>query len=150
MSFRPILIWGTIVSTILGLSNLILVFHWNRAYNIPDWFFCLGESAIQSVVGWVATMPIIVMASRLCPEGMEGTMYALIMSINNLGGIVGSQVGAVLCTYLGVSATNLENFWILVLISNASSVLPLLLIGWVPAGDPQLVEKPDYGEDDRN
>jgi len=29
---------------------------------------------------------VIVLASRLCPEGMEGTMYALIMSINNLGG----------------------------------------------------------------
>lgn len=150
MSFRPILIWGTLVSTALGLSNLILVFHWNRHWGIPDWFFCLGESAVQSVVGWVATMPIIVMASRLCPEGMEGTMYALIMSINNLGGIVGSQVGAMLCTYLGVTATNLTNFWILVLISNGSSILPLLLIGWVPAGDPQLVEKPDYDQDERN
>jgi hypothetical protein len=57
-------------------------------YGIPDWFFCLGESAIQSVVGWVATMPIIVMASRLCPDGMEGTMYALIMSVNNLVSVI--------------------------------------------------------------
>jgi hypothetical protein len=30
MPFRPILLWGTIISTVLGLSNLILVFHWNR------------------------------------------------------------------------------------------------------------------------
>ena len=37
-------------------------------------------------------MPIIVLASRLCPEGMEGTIYALIMSINNMGGIISSQV----------------------------------------------------------
>mmetsp|Transcript_20792 Transcript_20792/g.51115 ORF Transcript_20792/g.51115 Transcript_20792/m.51115 type:complete len:146 (+) Transcript_20792:525-962(+) len=143
MPFRPILLWGTIISTVLGLSNLILVFHWNRKYHIPDWFFCLGESAIQSVVGWVATMPIIVMASRLCPEGMEGTMYALIMSINNMGGILGSQIGAMITTYLGVSATNLDNFWLLVVICNASTVLPLVLIGWVPATDPELVEKPD-------
>jgi folate/biopterin transporter len=150
VAFRPILIWGTVVSTALGLSNLILVFHWNRAYGIPDWFFCLGESAIQSVVGWVATMPIIVMASRLCPDGMEGTMYALIMSVNNLGGIVGSQVGAVLCTYLGVSATNLDNFWLLVFISNASSILPLLLIGWVPAGDPGLGDKIEEEDEERS
>eukprot|EP00961_Rhodomonas_salina_P042572 572239-Rhodomonas_salina.1 len=49
---------------------------------------------VWQVVGWVTSMPIIVLAARLrvCPEGMEGTMYALIMSITNLGGIVGSQV----------------------------------------------------------
>jgi hypothetical protein len=27
-------------------------------------------------------------------QGMEATMYALIMSVNNLGGVVGSQFGA--------------------------------------------------------
>ena len=27
-----------------------MVFHWNRAWGIPDEFFCLGESAIVSVV----------------------------------------------------------------------------------------------------
>jgi hypothetical protein len=35
MPFRPILLWGTIISTVLGLSNLILVFHWNRAVSHP-------------------------------------------------------------------------------------------------------------------
>ena len=45
-------------------------------------------------------MPIIVLASRLCPEGMEGTIYALIMSINNMGGIISSQIGAVLTMYV--------------------------------------------------
>ena len=62
---------------------------------------CLGESAVISVVGWITTMPIIVLASRLCPEGMEGTIYALIMSINNMGGIISSQLGAALTFYLG-------------------------------------------------
>eukprot|EP00292_Cryptomonas_paramecium_P009397 CAMPEP_0113714328 /NCGR_PEP_ID=MMETSP0038_2-20120614/32546_1 /TAXON_ID=2898 /ORGANISM="Cryptomonas paramecium" /LENGTH=246 /DNA_ID=CAMNT_0000641273 /DNA_START=78 /DNA_END=815 /DNA_ORIENTATION=- /assembly_acc=CAM_ASM_000170 len=51
-AFRPILLWGTLISAGLGLSNLLLVFHTNRKWGIPDGFFCLGESAIQSVVGW--------------------------------------------------------------------------------------------------
>ena len=54
-------------------------------------------------MGWITTMPIIVLASRLCPEGMEGTIYALIMSINNMGGIISSQLGAALTFYLGES-----------------------------------------------
>ena len=50
MPFRPLLLWGTIVCTALGVSNLALVFHWNRAWGIPDGFFCLGESAVISYV----------------------------------------------------------------------------------------------------
>jgi len=81
-------------------------------------------------------MPVLVLASRLCPEGMEGTMYALIMSLNNLGGIIGSQFGALITTWLGVTEQNLENFWLLVLICNLSTVVPLVFIGWVPDVDP--------------
>jgi len=152
LPFRPLLLWGTIICTALGISNLIVVFHWNRALGIPDGFFCLGESAIVSVVGWVTTMPIIVLASRLCPEGMEGTIYALIMSINNMGGIISSQIGAALTLWLGVTATNLDNFWLLVLICNLSTLVPLVLIGWIPAGDPGSIKKPtaparDYDDD---
>uniref|UniRef100_A0A7S0E9A5 Major facilitator superfamily (MFS) profile domain-containing protein n=1 Tax=Hanusia phi TaxID=3032 RepID=A0A7S0E9A5_9CRYP len=140
-SFRPVFLWSTVVSTILGLSQLILVFRYNLVLGIPDSVFCLGESAILSIVGWICTMPVLVLAARLCPEGMEGTMYALIMSINNLGGIVGSQLGAVLTTWLGVTEQNLSNFWLLVLICNLSTFLPLIFINWIPQDDPQALEE---------
>lgn len=100
-SFRKVLFMTTVASSFLGLSQLILVFRWNLLVGIPDGFFCLGESAINSVVGWINTMPILVLASRLCPPGLEGTLYALIMSINNLGSIVGTQIGALITYLLG-------------------------------------------------
>jgi len=128
VSFRSIFLWSTLVSTALGLTQLMLIFRTNLALGIPDWIFCLGESAILSIVGWICTMPVIVLASRLCPEGMEGTMYALIMSINNLGGIIGSQIGAALTVYLGVTEKSMDNFWLLVFICNISTVLPLVLL----------------------
>jgi len=130
--FRPILIWSTIISTLFGMTQLILVFRWNAGY-IPDGAFCVGESAILSILGWINTMPILVLAAHLCPIGMEATMYALIMSINNLGGVVGAQFGAALTLGLGITESNLDNFWILVLICNVSTILPLLFIGWIPA-----------------
>jgi len=138
VSFRPIFLWSTIISTVLGLTQLMLVFRTNVALGIPDWIFCLGESAILSIVGWICTMPVIVLASRLCPEGMEGTMYALIMSINSMGGIIGSQLGAGLTVYLGVTEKNMDNFWLLVFICNISTVLPLVLINWIPEEDPDV------------
>ena len=100
--FRPILIWSTLISTAIGLTQLILVFRWNVGY-IPDGAFCVGESAILSILGWINTMPILVLAARLCPVGMEATMYAVIMSVNNLGGVVGAQFGAGLTWGLGIT-----------------------------------------------
>eukprot|EP00286_Rhodomonas_abbreviata_P023237 CAMPEP_0181301162 /NCGR_PEP_ID=MMETSP1101-20121128/7274_1 /TAXON_ID=46948 /ORGANISM="Rhodomonas abbreviata, Strain Caron Lab Isolate" /LENGTH=483 /DNA_ID=CAMNT_0023406443 /DNA_START=301 /DNA_END=1752 /DNA_ORIENTATION=- len=144
-SFRPVFLWSTIISTILGLSQLLLVFRWNEALGIPDTVFCLGESAVLSIIGWICTMPVLVLAARLCPEGMEGTMYALIMSINNLGGIVGAQLGALLTTALGVTEQNLERFWLLVLICNLSTVLPLFFIGFIPDIDPGATQEKDGG-----
>jgi hypothetical protein len=40
--FMPIFIWGTVVSVVLGLTNLIMIFRWNVAWGIPDEFFALG------------------------------------------------------------------------------------------------------------
>lgn len=134
--YRSILLWSTIASCVLGLTNLIVVFRWNLHWGIPDGFFMLGESAIGSVVGWINTMPVLVLAARLCPNGMEATMYALIMSINNLGGVVGALTGSVVTNMLGVTAKHLENFWLLVLICNLTTLLPLLLIKWIPEEDP--------------
>ena len=65
-------------------------------------------------------------------------MYALIMSINNLGGIIGSQTGAALTVYLGVTEKAMENFWLLVFICNVSTCLPLALISWIPKEDPNV------------
>jgi folate/biopterin transporter len=134
--YRSILMWSTIASCFLGLSNLIVVFRWNLHFGIPDGFFMLGESAIGSIVGWINTMPVLVLAARLCPSGMEATMYALIMSINNMGGVVGTLSGSMLTSLLGVTAAHLENFWLLVLICNLTTLLPLVLINWIPQEDP--------------
>ena len=40
----------------------------------PLQVFCLGESAILSIVGWICTMPVLVLAARLCPEVRPRTL----------------------------------------------------------------------------
>jgi hypothetical protein len=67
-------------------------------------------------------------------------MYALIMSINNLGGVVGALTGSIVTNMLGVTAKHLENFWLLVLICNLTTLLPLLLINWIPEEDPDDIQ----------
>lgn len=137
MPFRTIFGWSTVISTILGMSMLLLVTHTNRALGIDDKWFSLGDSLVLTVMGKIAYMPVLVLAARLCPPGVEATLFALLMSVVNLAGILSNQFGALLMHWFGITATNFESLWLLVVITNLSTLLPLPFLGWLPTGDPQ-------------
>jgi len=40
----------------------------------------------------VSFLPVLVLAARLCPEGVEATLFAALMSVFNAGGV--ASVGA--------------------------------------------------------
>jgi folate/biopterin transporter len=129
---RRIFLWSTIISVVLGMTSLILVTHANRAIGIGDQWFSLGDSLILTVMGQIAFMPVLILAAQLCPPGVEATMFALLMSICNLAGILSHESGALLTQWLGVTDTHFENLWLLVLITNLATLLPLPMLYWLP------------------
>lgn len=137
VAFRKILGWSVVISSGLGMTMLLLVTHTNRALGIDDHWFSLGDSLILTVAGQIAFLPILVLSARLCPKGIEATLFALLMSIVNLSNLLSHEVGALLTHWLGVTETNFDNLWLLVMITNLSTLLPLPLIGWLPNTDPQ-------------
>ena len=138
--FRVFFAWTTILSTILGLTTLLLVTHANRAIGIDDHWFSLGDSLILTVMGQIAYMPVLVLAARLCPPGVEATLFALLMSVTNLAGLLSYEFGALLTQWLGVTETQFDRLWLLVTITNLSTLLPLPFLGWLP--DVQAGEMP--------
>jgi folate/biopterin transporter len=143
--FRVILGWTTVLASLLGLTTLLLVTHANRALGIDDHWFSLGDSLILTVMGQIAFMPVLVLSARLCPPGVEATFFALLMSIWNLAGLLSHELGALLTQVLGVTETNFDNLWLLVTITNLSTLLPLPFLGWLPKGDPE-VERREKAE----
>ncbi len=133
--FRVIFGWSTVISTVLGMTMLLLVTHTNRALGIDDHWFSIGDNLIIKVMGEIAYMPVLVLAARLCPPGVEATFFALLMSIVNLGGLVSHELGAVLMYQLGITQTNFDAMWLLVVIANLSHLLPLPFLSWLPAAD---------------
>lgn len=133
--FRIIFGWSTVLSAVLGMSMLLLVTHTNRALGIDDHWFSIGDSLILTVMGQIAYMPVLVLAARLCPPGVEATLFALLMSISNCGGLLSYQFGALLMHWMGISQTDFTNLWLLVVIANVSTLLPLPFLGWLPATD---------------
>lgn len=140
ISFRVILGWSTVISSLLGMTTLLLVTHTNRSLGIDDHWFSLGDSLILTVMGQIAFLPILVLSARLCPVGIEASLFALLMSIWNLAGLLSQEMGALLTHWLGVTETDFQNLWLLVILANVSTLLPLPLIRWLPSGDPQSIE----------
>ncbi|MEM8828978.1 MAG: folate/biopterin family MFS transporter, partial [Cyanobacteria bacterium P01_G01_bin.19] len=134
--FRTILGWSTVIAAALGMTTLLLVTHTNRALGIDDHWFSLGDSLILTVVGQITWMPVLVLSARLCPKGVEATLFALLMSIWNLSGLLSHELGALLTSWLGVTENNFDNLWLLVTLTNLSTLLPLPFLGWLPSGDP--------------
>ncbi len=130
--FRVIFGWTTLISAVLGMTMLLLVTHANRAIGIDDHWFSLGDSLILTVMGQIAYMPVLVLAARLCPAGVEATLFALLMSVTNLASLVSYEFGAMLMHWLGITETNFTQLWLLVVITNLSTLLPLPFLGWLP------------------
>lgn len=80
-------------------------------------------------------MPVLVLAAKLCPEGMEATLFATLMSISNGGSVVGGLIGAGLTQVFGVTKDTFDNLASLIILCNLSSLLPLPLLGLLPGDD---------------
>jgi hypothetical protein len=80
----------------------------------------------------VLMMPTLVLAARLCPVGVEGTLYASLMSINNFAAGTSDALGAIMMKFFGITSSSFVHLTALLLTCNLLSLLPLPLIGWVP------------------
>jgi folate/biopterin transporter len=135
--FRTMFGWTTVLSTLVGMTTLLLVTHTNRALGIDDHWFSLGDSLLLTVMGQITFMPVLVLAARLCPPGIEATLFAILMSVFNLAGLVSQEGGALLTHLLGITDRNFDQLWLLVLITNLGGILPLVFLRWLPDSDPQ-------------
>lgn len=85
-------------------------------------------------------MPVLVLAARICPLGMEATFFATLMSIANGGSTLGGLLGAGLTQMFGVTKDRFDNLALLIIVCNLSSLLPLPLLRLLPQDVPDSEE----------
>ncbi|CAL8466314.1 g5850 [Coccomyxa elongata] len=142
---RKMFLWTAVVGTGLGMTQVLLITGTSRALGISNELFVLGDSVVLTALGQVAFMPVLVLAAQLCPEGVEATLFATLMSILNGGAFVGSALGSGLTAAFGVTATDFTRLVPLILICTLSSLLPLPLLHLVPnsTGAEEMKRKAD-------
>lgn len=142
---KKIFLATTIIGSALGMTQVFLVTGLNRSFGISDEWFAIGDSLILTVLGQASFMPVLVLAAKLCPEGMEATLFATLMSISNGGSVLGGLIGAGLTQLFGVTKDSFDNLAFLIILCNLSSLLPLPLLGLLPddSPDPKSEESTD-------
>lgn len=94
--FNKIFVTTTIGYSLCHISMIILVTRKNVEWGINDKLFCIGDEIVKQLVQEFNMMPILVLATRMCPKSIEATMYALITSTLNFGNMIGAQLGSLL------------------------------------------------------
>lgn len=134
--YRGVLFWAQLLHGIIGMLDLILVLRLNLKLGVPDKYFVVLDEIVSKCTGRIKRMPLLVISSKLCPPGIEGTFFALLMSIDNFGSLTSSWGGGLLLHVLNVTRSKFTNLWLAILVRNIVRLLPLALLFLVPRSDP--------------
>lgn len=105
-------------------------------FGIPDYVAAVCDAAISHMIGRLRWMPLLVLSSKICPSGIEGTFFALLMSIDHVGSLTSSWAGGLLLHTLNITRTQFDNLWIAIVIRSFFRVLPIGILFLVPSSDP--------------
>jgi len=124
--------WVHVGLTVLTLIDIILVLEFNSYLGIPNKAFVLGLSALGDAVSQFKFMPFLVLSGQLCPPGIEGTLFALFMSVNNFGSTLSSFAGGSLASVLHISSENFDNLALGIFLQAACTLVPIFFLFLIP------------------
>jgi hypothetical protein len=62
---------------------------------IPDLLFAMGDDGVQEFLIGIQFLPACIMYMGMCPEGAEGTTYAMLTTFSNLAGTIAFDLSTI-------------------------------------------------------
>ncbi|CAJ1964211.1 unnamed protein product [Sphenostylis stenocarpa] len=132
MTLRKILMCAQIGLAFLSLLQVVVVSRKNIAFGISDKIMVLFGSALADGINQFKFMPFLILSGQLCPPGIEGTLFALFMSINNFGSTLGSFVGAGLASVLNIDSGSFDNLLLGIILHALCNFIPVVFLFLIP------------------
>lgn len=135
---KKLFFWIIIASVILSLPTIGLVYGWYEYLHMSPRMFAMADTLISGPLSEIGFLPLLVLAARLCPKGIEATMFAVLASLMNIGLAVSDLGGAWLVQIFDVRqatellAANYSNLDKVLWIAILSSFLPMPLLRFLP------------------
>ncbi|CBZ53381.1 T1G11.18 protein, related [Neospora caninum Liverpool] len=129
--FRQTLFWTIIVAVPIYISPVILVTGFNQKLGISNQAFVLSGGFLIEATAEIQLLPLLVLTASICPPGLEGSVYGMMMSIRNSGSMVSRGLSALFTWAVGITATNFSHLTSYILLCGAWLLLPLLFLGFM-------------------
>ena len=92
----------------------------------------MGDDLIQTVAEQFIDMPMTIMMSLMVPDGAEGTVFALVNSLQTVGSSTSGAISAVLTASLGITLTDFSMLGTLTIVTGLAKLIALPFILLVP------------------
>ena len=165
-TLRRLFLVIVVASSLLQLSQLILISRLNVQLGLPDVAFAIGDDAILEVSRELLAMPMMVMMAALCPSrdltlfepwthhsagpltlclrralsGAASTVFALLTSVQMAGATLAGSLSAGLTAALGITLDDYSRLWQLTVACTTIRLCTVLCVGLVPLRNPSALE----------
>ncbi|CAK0782156.1 hypothetical protein CVIRNUC_005589 [Coccomyxa viridis] len=147
VALKKVFFWTALALIGVHLMQLVLVKGYNRRWGVTDQAFFLMFGSLHAGLGRLALLPLVVLASRICPKGVEATVFGLLMSLHVASTMTGKVLGSVLTSAFGVTSSNFTNLAPLILVCAIARILPLPLLLLLPDKLTQIEEEQPEDEE---
>lgn len=136
VNIRTLLLCCALLGFALNALLLLQVSRVSVRLGIDDKLFALCDYSILYAIAEVMMTPMLALAARNCPVGVEATLYATLYSILYGSKTLAAGLGSLLTAWYGVTEDQFGNMFKLVLTCNLLMLLPLPLLLFIPTGVP--------------
>ncbi len=140
VSWRRVYLFTTAVSLFFSCLQLVLVLQSQQLGSTTvQLLFAMGSYGMVMFVQAIQFLPACRMFLGMCPEGAEGSSYAMLTTLSNLAGTVSYSFAAALSNIWNVSvptlqAHNYTGMWKLTLLCGCIQLIGLFFLGLLPSG----------------
>jgi hypothetical protein len=137
-SWRMIYVWTVMLTAFFSFLQLLLIFQINTKYlHLHNYLFSVGDDVISAYISGIQFLPLCIMYMRLCPEGAEGSSYAMLTTFGNIALVCASNLGNLLANVWDVSNDamrrhDVNGLWRLNLFTSCLAIVPLGLLFLLP------------------
>ena len=156
---------------VVSFAQVALILRLNIAIGFPDIAYLVCLTVFSVALTTMTFVPTILMFVAICPEGSEGTTYAMLTTISNIGATLASDFGTLFLRIWDVSNSTIKEgnysgieylvnintynnqFSIFcnsphpqTILTSVISVLPIALVWLLPESKEQLIALKNSGE----
>jgi hypothetical protein len=137
--YRAVYMVLILLNGLLSAPNSLLFSRLNRVWGISDYVFVGTDTATQTAIAALFFAPGLLMLSRICPDQLESSMFAILAANTNFAITASGPISGFICDSFGITpdgsrneSQKFENMWIANILMVGLKLIPLLFIWMLP------------------